>query len=134
MSAAHALLAELRARGVALRVVGDGIRFRPKAAVTPELLTRMAACKEELLALIGQLEERAAIIEYDGGFTRAEAERRAKLFPELTEIRDPEASGAVGGPLPRAPASPAFASCPHARRTACSATSPVRWQVSTSTA
>lgn len=77
MSAARALLGELRDRGVALRVVGDRLRFRPVAAVTTELRERMAACKPELLAPVEHFEERAAILEFDAGFTRTEAERRA---------------------------------------------------------
>ncbi len=52
MTPAQEMLADLRARGVALRVVGDGLRFRPLAAVTPELRARMAACKPELVALM----------------------------------------------------------------------------------
>ncbi len=77
MSAAHALFAELRNRGVALRVVGDRLRYRPASAVRPGLRERMAACKVELVALVEQFEERAAIREFDGGLTRAEAERLA---------------------------------------------------------
>jgi len=76
-AAARALLAELRDRGVALRVVGDRLRYRPEAAVTPELRDQMAACKSDLIALLERFEERAAIREYEAGFTRAEAERLA---------------------------------------------------------
>ncbi len=98
MSDVHALFAELRGRGISLRAVGNRLRYRPVAAVTPELRERMAACKEELLALMEQLEERAAIIEYDARIPRAEAERRAGLlFPAPPEIRDPESSRSVGG-------------------------------------
>ena len=96
MSAALAILVELRERGVSLRVVGDRLRYRPSSAVPSELRERMASCKEELLALVEQVEERAAIIEHDAGLPRAEAERQAGLFPDTTEVRDPEASGSVG--------------------------------------
>ena len=74
MSAAHTLLAELRARGIALRTVGDRLRYRPAAAVPPELRERIVANKP---ALLERFEERAAIIEFDGGLPREEAERRA---------------------------------------------------------
>ena len=93
---AASLLRELRDHGIELEIVGHRLRYRPKSAVTPELRERMAACQEGLLALIEQLEERAAIMEFDGGLSRAEAERQAGLFPEPSAVRDPEASGSVG--------------------------------------
>jgi hypothetical protein len=52
MSSAHAILAELRERGVALRVVGDRLRYRPVTAVTPGLREQMKECKAELIALL----------------------------------------------------------------------------------
>lgn len=77
MSEARSLVADLHARGVAMRVVGDRLRYRPMSAVPPELRARMAACKDDLLDLVELFEERAAIRELDGGFSRAEAERLA---------------------------------------------------------
>ncbi|MCK4342444.1 MAG: hypothetical protein KAY37_12055, partial [Phycisphaerae bacterium] len=47
-----ALLAELTARGIALQVHGERIRFRPRKAMTPELVARVAAHKPALSALL----------------------------------------------------------------------------------
>lgn len=77
MIEARSVLADLRARGVSLRAVGDRLRFRPSAAVSAELRERIVANKPDLLALLERFEERAAIMEYDGGLPREEAERRA---------------------------------------------------------
>ena len=90
------ILGELDRRGVALRVVGDRIRYRPVDAVPPDLRERMTAHKAELLRALRdadgtvptatitpddlpgpwreRYEERAAIMEYDANMTRADAE------------------------------------------------------------
>lgn len=52
MSPATALLAELRAAGIELRADGDRLRFKPRAAMTPDLAARVKGCKRELLALL----------------------------------------------------------------------------------
>jgi len=77
VSEARSLVADLHARGVAIRMVGDRLRYRPMSAVPPELRARMAACKDDLLDLVQHFEERAAIREFDGGLSRAEAEQLA---------------------------------------------------------
>jgi len=46
------LLAELAARGIELQAVSGRLRFRPAAAMTPDLARRVEACKPELLALL----------------------------------------------------------------------------------
>lgn len=68
---------ELRRLGVSLRVVGESLHYRPLSVVTPELRERMLGSKPELVALVERFEERAAIIEFDAGHPRAEAEERA---------------------------------------------------------
>jgi hypothetical protein len=50
------LLANLVRRGVELRVQGDRLRYRPKTAVTPELMSDLEAHKLELLALLSAKE------------------------------------------------------------------------------
>ena len=56
-----------------------------KNATNPE----GSACRPEVLemkgALIEMFNERAAILEYEAGFPRSEAERRAKIETESTE-------------------------------------------------
>jgi len=96
------LLAELHALGVELKADGETVRFRPRQKVTPELLARIKADKPAMLALLETQptaarllevaagwraewreawEERAGIMEFDGGLPRAVAEDRA--FHEL---------------------------------------------------
>ena len=53
-----ALLADLRRKGVELRVEDGWLRFRPRSAVTPDLAARMTCHKQELVALLRAEEER----------------------------------------------------------------------------
>lgn len=73
------LLAELRASGVMLSI-GPGGRLAydaPAGAINDELMARMRAHRDELLATIECVEESAAIAEHDGGMIRSEAESMA---------------------------------------------------------
>lgn len=88
------LLREFRRLGVVLHLEGDDLVFRAAAGlVTPALRDAIAASKPEIVARLRGLPaepaawpedwqelyaERAAIREFDGGFDRAEAERRAE--------------------------------------------------------
>jgi len=61
--------------GVTLRIIGNAIRYTaPRGAMTPDLRAALIEHKPEILHAFN---ERAAIMEYDGGLDRAEAERRA---------------------------------------------------------
>ncbi len=79
----RALLDRLHRRGVRLRANGDRLRwFAPVGVVTDGDLAELRRHKGEVLAILREderdrIEERAAIIEFDGGLSRAEAERRA---------------------------------------------------------
>ncbi len=61
MSAAE-LRNDLAQRGIKLAVHGDMLRYSPRSAITPDLLERMSAHKEELLALVRN-EARAPVID-----------------------------------------------------------------------
>jgi hypothetical protein len=52
MSAAADILTELSRRGVAIRVDGETIRLRPRAALDDGLLSRVQAHKPEILAVL----------------------------------------------------------------------------------
>ena len=52
MSTTADLLADLTGRGIELRAEGGRLRFRPVAAMTPELAERVKAHKGELLDLL----------------------------------------------------------------------------------
>jgi TubC N-terminal docking domain len=61
MSAAE-LRNDLAQRGVKLAVHGDMLRYSPRSEITPDLLERMSAHKEELLAIV-QNEARTPVID-----------------------------------------------------------------------
>lgn len=49
---AAALVSELRQLGVELVPDGDKVRFRPKSALSPELLTRLAQVKRDVIDVL----------------------------------------------------------------------------------
>ena len=73
------LFRTLHACGVILTPYPDGTRRykAPKGTLTPALLAGIRDHKEALLDLAEWYEERAGILEYDAGMTRAEAEDQA---------------------------------------------------------
>jgi hypothetical protein len=72
------LLVEARAAGLTLTVEGERLTLRgPKAAES--LARHLLARKDEILALGERYEERAAILEFEGGWPRFYAERLAML-------------------------------------------------------
>ncbi|HQA44934.1 MAG TPA: hypothetical protein PLM77_11130 [Phycisphaerae bacterium] len=52
MSPAAVLMGELAARGIELQAEGGKLRFRPRAAMTPDLAERVKRHKPELLAML----------------------------------------------------------------------------------
>lgn len=107
MSEARRLVAEAMRAGVVFRLNDSRLRMVPKPgeAVPQELVARAKAIRSDLISYLGNasviaeplplewseddwryaFEERAAILEYDGGYDRAEAERRARL--EITAMK-----------------------------------------------
>lgn len=78
--AALAYLDTLQAQGLVLKVVGGRLSIPPGHTRAEVELVKLV--KPELLAILKQdakdpAEERAGILEYQAGFTRAEAERMA---------------------------------------------------------
>jgi hypothetical protein len=89
MSAAHALKSA-RAVGIRVRIDGDDLELEASAPPPPGMLDLLALHKADLLTLLRPandgwspedwqvfFDERAGIAEFDGGLSRAEAERRA---------------------------------------------------------
>jgi hypothetical protein len=75
----------LRRAGLVLDVAGSALLVTPSGRLTDELRALIRACKEDLVTLVlheGDVEafdERAAIMEFDGGMTRPEAEAAARI-------------------------------------------------------
>jgi len=92
------IIQALAAAGVTLRIVGNAIRYTaPRGAVTPELQAALVEVKPDILYAFN---ERAAIVEHDGGLDRAEAEPRAGgdvlgILPVTRAPRGPIGSSAA---------------------------------------
>jgi hypothetical protein len=73
---ALALFHKLHAWSVKLTPYPDGtLRYKaPKGTITPALLAAMREHKAALFDLVEAFEERAAILEYDAGLAREDAE------------------------------------------------------------
>ena len=73
------LFQRLTAAGVVLTPDPDGaLRYKaPTGVLTPGLLDALRQHKDELVTVVEAFEERAAMAEYCGGLTRAEAEQLA---------------------------------------------------------
>ena len=54
MVAARDVLASLSNMGITIEAHGDGLRYRPKSAMTPDLLVSARRCKAELLSLLAK--------------------------------------------------------------------------------
>lgn len=76
---AEILLSELRARGVELSIdLSGGLVFNaPRGVMTDVIKERIRAQREDLVAMLERLVERAAIMEHDGGMDRDSADRHA---------------------------------------------------------
>jgi hypothetical protein len=78
------LLAELTRRDVELRADGDRVRFRPLAAVTPDLAERLRQYKAEVLAVLRAATGPAA--EADALIRGVRAHGDADLAEVLAEV------------------------------------------------
>lgn len=65
--------------GVILSMAPDGrlAYDAPASSLGPDLLGAMRSHRDDLLGLVEAFEERAAVRQYDGGLSRADAERLA---------------------------------------------------------
>ena len=84
MERALALMIAAERQGVRFYLHGGAPHYRdPRGALTPELLAALRRHRAEIAAILREAqadaaEERAAILEFDAGLSRAEAERRAR--------------------------------------------------------
>ena len=109
MSAARRLVAEAMRAGVVFQFRGDRLRMVPKRgeAVPAELVERAKAIRADLISYLSNptpvaeqpappwgdedwgyaFHERSAILEFDGGYDRADAERLARIEIEAMKRR-----------------------------------------------
>lgn len=72
------MLASLHRRGVRLWLAADRVHFDgPADALDDETLRACRAVRDDLRDLLEQIEERAAIVEFDAGLSRHDAEAAA---------------------------------------------------------
>jgi hypothetical protein len=104
MTSALELIRTAQAAGVTFVVTGNDLRLKFSQAPSPELVDELRQSKPAILALLNDLpevlsaelapwdhdrEERAAVIEYDGGAPRAWAEALARLDPDKPPLDMP---------------------------------------------
>lgn len=89
---AAALIGQARAAGVTLWHEAGRVRYRGPRAALAHVLPTLAACRDDMADALRReaqaeaFEERAAIMEYDGGMTRNQAEAAARMLqPNRTE-------------------------------------------------
>ena len=63
-AAVHDLLEALSAAGVIIEAHGNGLRYRPASALTPDLLSAVKSCKQDLLKI---LPDRSLLLDDLGG-------------------------------------------------------------------
>jgi len=81
MTSAKAFYRDLIDLGVALSVDARGrLGFdAPDGVMTDELMVGIRSHREDLVAIVERIEERAAIMEHDAGIPRSDAERMARM-------------------------------------------------------
>jgi hypothetical protein len=81
MTSAKAFYRELSALGVVLSIDDRGrlLFDAPKGVMTDELMIGIRSHREELVAIVERIDERAAIMEHDAGIPRSDAERMARM-------------------------------------------------------
>jgi hypothetical protein len=84
------LFLELEKAGVQFLIVGDGkLAYRgPVDSLKSEVIERMKLVRDELLSVVERYEERAAIIEFESGLSKSQAE--AKAMDELRSMDVPK--------------------------------------------
>ena len=111
MNAGEALV-QLRAAGLVLDVAGEALLARPAHRITDNHRALIRAHKDALVQLVlfepdrEWMEERAAILQFDAGMTRVDAEKQAsELLQRLrTETRHSPTTRAYEAPSQRDPA------------------------------
>lgn len=97
MSAAHSILSEITRRGIAVRVDGETLRFRPRFALDDNLVGRIKEHKAEIIRAIST---DASDQEFHLPKSLAAEQRfgqpHAKLFPFLgRKVRTPRGPGTL---------------------------------------
>ena len=82
---ANLVIARLHGDGLFIKSISGHLHVSPKEQITDENRALIKAYKDDLVDFLETYEERAAIMEYDGGLSRTEAEARAFEDCKATE-------------------------------------------------
>ncbi len=90
------LVSDLQALGVVFSIGADGrLSYdAPRGVVTDEILARIRESGDEVLGIVERIEERAAILDYDAGLDRREAER-CSLAEVIDDAPEPMPKGVI---------------------------------------
>ncbi|NCC41246.1 MAG: hypothetical protein EOM21_17800 [Gammaproteobacteria bacterium] len=84
---ASILIQKIKAHGLDIRAVDGNLYIQPRDRITDHIRTQVQNLKPALLDFIEAYEERAAIMEFDGGISRQDAEAAAWI--DLTKGQTP---------------------------------------------
>jgi len=73
----HLLLTEIQNQGLNIQAIEGNLDLSPSGRITDAMRQTIRQYKADLVAFLENYEERAAIMEFDGGMTRQEAETAA---------------------------------------------------------
>lgn len=76
------LIHDLKMRGLYMHAKDDRLYISPAEKIPDSLRPKIKEMKDKLILFLEQWEERAAIMEYDAGMTRQDAENKA--YKDLT--------------------------------------------------
>ncbi|PJB70490.1 MAG: hypothetical protein CO093_07530 [Alphaproteobacteria bacterium CG_4_9_14_3_um_filter_47_13] len=71
------LIQEIKTHGLDIQVIDGNLHVRPRDRITESIRQAIQGQKRALVDFIEAYEERAAIMEFDGGMSRQEAEAEA---------------------------------------------------------
>lgn len=76
---ATTLYRSIRQQGLSVEVVGGDLHVSPTSLITDSIRAAIRQTKRDLIDFLEAYEERAAIMEFDGGMTREAADSAAFL-------------------------------------------------------
>ncbi len=77
------LFFDIKAQGLDIQIVDGNLHVSPRERITDHIRAQIRIMKNALVDFIDAYEERAAIMEFDAGMSRQEAEKAA--FDALTK-------------------------------------------------
>lgn len=80
------LFKEIIGCGLTMQAIGGNLHVWPRDLITENVRQSIRTMKESLIAFCEEYEERAAIMEFDGGMSRAEAQ--AAAYNDISKVEE----------------------------------------------